>query len=266
MVGRHDRTERKIAGEILGVVMAALALLLIVAFFSYQPGNPQNNLAGQAGHLFAEWVCPALGLAAYLLPLYLFYLAGVFFCLFSLPTPVLQTLSFSVFLLSVAVLFALWYENIEVSHAGGWVGGFLAFQVRHFFNRPGAYIVLFPLLLLSFMGATRLSLVRVGIGLGEGLGTLWGRGKGICFSAFQWCRVRLQRKKAQRKDPSRKGRREKPDRHEGWENGSRENPPIILTAGRSELRAKSSEPDSGPEPWALSPRPFPSIKELPQGS
>lgn len=243
VVGQNLQKERGIGGEIAGVVIAALALFLIVAFSSYQPGNPQSNLAGQVGHLFAEWVCPALGLAAYLLPLYLFCLAGALFRLLPFPAPVLQSFFFSVFLLSVAVLFALWYENVEVSYAGGWIGGFLAFHVCHLFNRPGAYIVLLPLLLLSFMGATRLSLVRVGMGLG----VLWGRGRSIILGACQWCRVRLQRKKSQRKDLLRKGRIEKPDRQEEWKSSSRGTPPIILTGAEADRRQLTTDGRLTPE-------------------
>jgi len=277
VVARNPQKGQGVGGEIAGVVMAALALLLTVALSSYEPGNPQGNLAGQVGHLFAEWICPALGLTAYLFPIYLFYLTGALFRLFPFPAPFLQPLSFGVFLLSAAVLFALWYDNVEVRYAGGWIGGFLALHVRYLFNRPGAFIVLVPLLLLSFMGATRLSLVRAG----QGVGVLWEKGKGMTLGAFQWCRIQWQKRKAQRKDLLRKRKIAKSDRQEEWTiNGSKGGlrtapPPIILTEATEEVSSPSAALRTGPSAalgtgFLPSPQKKSSLalspKELPEGS
>src|SRR5207244_3803440 len=58
---------------------AALAVFLALSFLSYVPGAPRANLGGPVGNALADAGLHALGLAAYLLPLYLGYLTVVLF-------------------------------------------------------------------------------------------------------------------------------------------------------------------------------------------
>jgi S-DNA-T family DNA segregation ATPase FtsK/SpoIIIE len=176
-VGRKSQPqERAFGDEIIGVASAALALFLILAFYSHRAGNAQANLVGQVGQLLADLLCPTLGKASYLLPGALLYGAAILLHLLPCPAPFTQALSFLVFTLSASAVLALWYDGRPVAEAGGWIGGFVAFQLRAGFNRLGAYVALLPVLLVSFMGVTRLSLRWVGAGLSAGIRTLLERG------------------------------------------------------------------------------------------
>jgi S-DNA-T family DNA segregation ATPase FtsK/SpoIIIE len=71
----------------------------------------------------------------------------------------------AVFLFASAAFLALWGEDAPIARAGGWVGGFLAFHLRTGLNRLGAYVVLMPVLVTSFLSVTRLSLHGSGVGM-----------------------------------------------------------------------------------------------------
>src|SRR5262245_23290272 len=158
-VGRKPRPEEQpFGGEILGIAAIALAIFLTLAFSSYRPGNAENNQVGLIGHLLADLLCPAFGQACYLLPLVQVYLAGVLLRLWSCPAPLSQMVAGTVFLFASTAFLALWKEGASVAQAGGWIGGFLAFQLRTGLNRLGAYLFLLPVLAASFMCLTRLSL------------------------------------------------------------------------------------------------------------
>jgi S-DNA-T family DNA segregation ATPase FtsK/SpoIIIE len=64
-----------------------------------------------------------------------------------------------------SALFALWGGKRPVIEAGGWVGGFLALHLRTGLNLIGAHLLLVPILLMSFMGMTRVSLSDTGAGI-----------------------------------------------------------------------------------------------------
>jgi S-DNA-T family DNA segregation ATPase FtsK/SpoIIIE len=177
-VGRKPRPEEQpFGGEILGIATLALAIFLTLAFSSYRSGNADGNQVGLIGHLLAELLCPAFGQACYLLPLVQVYLAGVLLRLWSCPAPFSQMFAGAVFLFASTAFLALWKEGAPVSQAGGWVGGFLAFQLRTGLNRLGAYLFLLPVLTASFMCVTRLSFHSAGTGIFAGgfnlFGWLW---------------------------------------------------------------------------------------------
>src|SRR5262245_30083446 len=163
-VGRKSQPqERAFGDEVIAVACAAVAVFLILAFRSYRPGVTQANQVGLVGYVLADIFCPMFGRACYLLPGALLYGTAVLLRLLPFPAPIAQVFSGVVLTLSTSALLALWYEDLQnVAKAGGWVGGFLAFHLHSGFNRLGAYVALSPLLLVSFMGLTRLSLRGVG--------------------------------------------------------------------------------------------------------
>ena len=175
--------ERAFGDEVIGVACAALAVFFILAFYSYRSGDAHLNQMGLVGHVLADFICPMLGKACYLLPGALLYGTAVLLHLLPFPAPFSQTLSFLLFTLSAATFLALWYEDphIHVADAGGWIGGFLALHLRAGLSRLGAYVALSPLLLVSFMGVTRFSLRWAGEGVANGLTALLTR----CWAALQ---------------------------------------------------------------------------------
>ena len=167
---------RTALGESVGILWATLTIFLGLAFSSYQPGAPEANQVGLAGHVVARTFGDALGRACYLLPALTLYATALRFHLLRCPAPRIQALSFLAFMLSVAVLLDLWFDSPahDVFRAGGYVGGFAAWHLLEVGNRAGAYLVLCPVLLVSFLGATQLSLAGMGGGLLSG-GFAFGR-------------------------------------------------------------------------------------------
>ena len=174
--------ERSVLGEGMGVLCVTLTIFLGLAFFSYQPEAANSNQVGRAGHLVAHAVCRALGLTAYLFPALLLYAMALRFHWLRCTAPVVQGISFVVFTLAASAFLALWFEGRPVFQAGGWVGSFLALHLRQAGNLVGAYLLLSPVLLVSFMGTTRLSLMKVGSGLVAG---------GRLLGQLGWSRLRI---------------------------------------------------------------------------
>lgn len=157
--------EQPFGGEVIGVANVALAIFFILAFYSYRPGDANGNYVGLIGHLFADLLCPAFGYACYFIPLALLYFAGVLLHQWQCPALVSQSFAFTIFLITISALFALWGGKRPVIAAGGWIGGFLALHLRTGLNLIGAHLLLVPILLMSFMGMTRVSLSDTGAGI-----------------------------------------------------------------------------------------------------
>jgi len=240
-VGRKPRPEEQaFGGEIIGIANIALAIFLILAFYSYQSGETHGNQVGLIGHLLAEVLCPAFGRASYLLPLVVLYFAGVLLQIWRWPAPFSQTVSFVVFLFSSAALLALWGDGHPVAEAGGWVGGFLAAHLHAGLNQLGAYLLLLPLLLTSFTGMTRLSFAGTGVGIFAGTATLLMRGLTLLtqlknfLPRFSWDRAPLP-EPADIEPPRRSSRKESPTKKapllllEDEEEEEESLPPIIIS-------------------------------------
>jgi S-DNA-T family DNA segregation ATPase FtsK/SpoIIIE len=164
--GRKPRPEEQpFGGEVIGVANIALAIFFTLAFYSYKASDAGSNSVGLIGYLLADLFCPAFGQACYLLPLALLYFAGVLLHQWQCPALISQLLSFGTFLVTTAALLALWGGQRPVIEAGGWVGGFLALHLRTGLNLIGAHLLLVPVLLMSFMGMTRVSLSDTGAGV-----------------------------------------------------------------------------------------------------
>lgn len=165
-VGKKPQLEEQpFGGEVIGLANIALAVFFILAFYSYRPGDASGNSVGLIGHLFADLLCPAFGYACYFIPLALLYFAGVLLHQWQCPALISQSFAFTIFLITTSALFALWGGKRPVIEAGGWVGGFLAVHLRTGLNLIGAHLLLVPILLMSFMGMTRVSLSDTGVGL-----------------------------------------------------------------------------------------------------
>ena len=159
---------RSALGEGIGVLCVTLTIFLGLAFFSYQPDATDSNQVGRVGYLVAHVLCRALGLTAYLFPAILLYAMALRFHWLRCAAPFVQSISFVVFTLAASAFLALWFDGRPVFQAGGWVGSFLALHLRQAGNLIGAYLILFPVLLVSFTGVTQLSLVKLGSGLATG--------------------------------------------------------------------------------------------------
>jgi DNA segregation ATPase FtsK/SpoIIIE, S-DNA-T family len=151
--------ERAFGDEVLAIACAALAIFFSLAFYSYRPDEHQANQMGLIGHVLADIFRPMFGRMCYMLPGGLLYGAAILLRLLPFPAPITQSVACVVFSFASAAFLALGSEdNQQVAEAGGWVGGFLAVHLRAGLNRLGAYVLLTPVILVSAMVMTRISL------------------------------------------------------------------------------------------------------------
>src|SRR5262249_55634646 len=72
--GRPAPLQSHILREAEAITGGAIAIFLALSLLSFAPDAPRANLGGPVGHAVADGFLHALGVAAYLLPLYLGYL------------------------------------------------------------------------------------------------------------------------------------------------------------------------------------------------
>ena len=165
---------RRLGQEVTAILLLGLALYVFLALWSYSVQDPQGlvetwrfgpvrNTGGKAGALAAAFFIWTLGLASFWLPALFLGLAWQSHrnSLEDLGWP--QTLSGLGVLLSSAGLFSLfwpllYYGGVGLS-GGGKIGGWLAAVLLAILNPWGAGLTLGLVLLVSIMGATRLSFV-----------------------------------------------------------------------------------------------------------
>jgi S-DNA-T family DNA segregation ATPase FtsK/SpoIIIE len=171
-------------GDILGIVLIAMSVLMLVALFSYDPRDvPANttdlnptphNWIGQVGAWLAFALYNVFGAGAYLLPIllccfglsYLFQLLAYFhrrwvwaglllFCCMGL-LDLNHTVNF----------LARWQQNHNATSAGGWFGLMMNKYAFGHFGTVGATIIFVTLYLISLLFLTNFQ-------LGEWLRDLW---------------------------------------------------------------------------------------------
>ncbi len=177
----------KLVKEIYAVLFLALALLLLLALLSFHPGDPSfnryltetsapRNLIGAWGSYSADALFRLLGLSAFLLPLFLFLIAGRYFR--QRPPAIYPALLCALALLAAtAGLSDLLLQHITMENtpfqAGGLVGNILTSFLTGYFNPLGtallfilatliALMVLFDLSLLVVMGKATAQLLKAG--------------------------------------------------------------------------------------------------------
>ncbi len=162
-VGSGDTTdESRLLDEVAAVAVITGAVFTVLSFVAYQGGAAGLNLAGRVGEVLADALLQALGFAAYLGPLLLAVVAYLLFRQASHEISLVRAVGALVLVLCSAVLLALLAPaERPVSLAGGWVGGFAAQLLRQAFGAPGAFLMVCSLMVLSFVVATRISLVRI---------------------------------------------------------------------------------------------------------
>jgi S-DNA-T family DNA segregation ATPase FtsK/SpoIIIE len=183
---------RRLGQEMAALLLLGLALFCFLALWTYSVQDPQGlvdtwqfagvrNAGGKAGALGGAYAIWSLGLAAFWAPLLLLGLAWQSHRqgLEDLGWP--QALAaLGVFLASAGLLSMGWpllyWGGLGIS-GGGKLGGLLAGGVLAGFNPAGAFLALCLLLLISFMGATRLSYVGLAARLAEAGRRLWRPGR-----------------------------------------------------------------------------------------
>jgi S-DNA-T family DNA segregation ATPase FtsK/SpoIIIE len=179
---------RRLGQEMTALLLLGLALFVLLALVSHSLNDPQgllevwgysglHNWGGKAGAVLAAYCLWGLGLAAFWLPLMLLGLAWESHRHGLDTVSAGQGLAGFSLLLSSAGLFALGWPQVAWGGGrlagGGQLGALLAQGLAALLNPSGAALALGVLLLVSFMGATRLSYVGVLSRLGDLLKDAW---------------------------------------------------------------------------------------------
>ncbi len=182
--------QRRLGQEMTAVLLLGLAGFGFLALASYSPDDPQSlvaiwhaalvlNGAGKAGALVAGLCIWGLGLAAFWVPVMLLGLAWQSHRHGLDDLSGGQSLSALGLLLASAGLLSLGWPYLAWGggriYGGGHLGGLLARGLTAALNPPGAILALALLLLVSFMGATRLSYWGLMAFLGQMVHAGWRR-------------------------------------------------------------------------------------------
>jgi S-DNA-T family DNA segregation ATPase FtsK/SpoIIIE len=229
--------------EIWGIVISVTALLIIISLFSYNPhdrslntpsGTLQTeNWGGFVGAYMADFLLQGLGLAAYLLPLFMAVAAGQLFRANSHKFRWTTAVGYGVLLVSIDVLCSLFIDSENAREAGGIVGGLLKESVLiPLFGPISATLIALSALLLSVMLLSQNSLVEILTRTVRSLG-------GLKRSLVSLASARLKEMKTTKE--KRKAENTKKEVRDYIP------PPILLTQEQGETAKKASKKPAPPQ-------------------
>src|SRR5262249_39777439 len=149
-----------------------VALFVALALASYSPDLPRQNLGGPVGHLLADTVLRALGVASYLLPVYLGFIAVALLRRNGDDLGGARLGGAVLLVGGVAAAAGLIAGGKASVRGGGWLGGFLGTALRGMVGAPGAYLVIGVVLVMSLVLATGVSAFEMAARMGR-----WGYGR-----------------------------------------------------------------------------------------
>ena len=166
-------TNNRRLNELIGFVLCVSGLLLFLALASYSPLDPSFNSAsvltgsqsarnwvGLVGAVVSDLMLQALGIGAFLLPVFLFALGSRWFRSRKIVSPVAKSLGVVWLLLFVPALLALMPGHVRwmgVIPMEGLVGRIVGDGLIHYLNLAGAYIVCATVLAVALYLTTAFS-------------------------------------------------------------------------------------------------------------
>lgn len=158
--------------EFLGVLVSVTALLIVISLLSYAARDPSFNTSARAveiqnrigivGSYLADILLQSLGLAAYLLPLFLCVFGFQMFRSTYQGLPTARLIGCALFIISASIILDLSIDAEIAREAGGIVGGFLKEAVLvPLFGSISAALIAFAMLLSSVMLLTQNSLFDI---------------------------------------------------------------------------------------------------------
>ena len=157
--GEKGRGSSTLWHEIEAIFAIAGACYLGISFLTYAPGHAAANAGGPVGHFLADLFVQAFGLAAFLVPAFVTLVAVLVLRGLPIALSLARGGALTAQLLLIATTLALVRGSGHEPAAGGWVGGFFAFELRGLFSTAGAVMIVLTGLLLTSMIATGGSLV-----------------------------------------------------------------------------------------------------------
>jgi S-DNA-T family DNA segregation ATPase FtsK/SpoIIIE len=189
-----SETGRHILREAEALTGGAVAVFVALALLSYSPETPRDNLGGPLGHLLADTALRALGVAAYLFPVYLGLVALALLRRSSNDLGGSRLGGAVLLVCGVAALAGLVVGGKPATHGGGWLGGFLGTVLRSVMGAPGAYLVIGVALVMSLVLATGVSAFELVGRVGR-----WSFARVSAGAA--WIAARLRRRPAPATEP-----------------------------------------------------------------
>src|SRR5581483_4698761 len=208
------RRQAAVPGEHLlreaeAISAGAVAVFLALSFVSYVADAPRANLGGAVGHALAGAALRALGIAAYLFPVYLGYFTVAVLRRDATGSGGVRLAGAGLLVGTVATFAGLATGGRAVVHGGGWLGGFVAVALADLLGGPGTFLLLSVVLVLALVLATGVSAFEVAGAAGRWIGAT--------------VRDGLDRARAKIRGPHRKERAAEPAR-----TPPRAKPPILL--------------------------------------
>ena len=169
-------SKKSLANEVLAVVLAAIATLLMLSLITYDPRDPSgssigpqrspSNIIGMAGAYVSDFFLQLFGLAALAIPVLLVLIAARTFFSARAEIPVRKTAGAGLLLIALSGFLALFPKigfNILERYAsnGGAVGYIIEGMLAGVLNTIGAAIVLTAASLLTLMLTMEISLAGV---------------------------------------------------------------------------------------------------------
>jgi len=206
-VGEPLPQRDRLLDEVCAIASLTAAVFSLLSLVSYRHGVPAANFGGRVGYELAHLNLQTVGLAGYGLPAAFTLLAVLVWRRDLAAVTPLRGIFSGVLLLDSAVLLALLLPlppERPVDASGGWLGGFLAHQLRHAFGPQGSYLLTGSVLLLALMFVTRVSLESVAALARTNISELARRGRSYfgglgsgflarCRGAAAWLRGGLAR-------------------------------------------------------------------------
>src|SRR5262245_10319623 len=141
--GRSAPAPGHILREAEAITGGAVAVFLALSLFSFSP-DAKTNLGGPVGQWIADTMLQALGIAAYLFPIYLGYLTVALLRRSAEDFGAMRFAGAALLILALAAFAGLVMGGTgrAVMHGGGWLGGFIGTVLRGFLGGLGAVLVL----------------------------------------------------------------------------------------------------------------------------
>jgi len=148
-----------IVREAEAITGGAVAIFLALSLFSFASDAPRSNLGGPVGHAIADAMLHALGIAAYLFPVYLGYLTVALLRRSAEDFGAMRFAGSALLVLALAAFAGLVTGGRAVVHGGGWLGGFVATVLYGLLGGPGAFLVLIMLVAFAVVLSTGVSAI-----------------------------------------------------------------------------------------------------------
>ena len=146
--------------EAEAIFAGAVAVFLALSFLSFSPDAPHANLGGPVGQALAGTALRALGVAAYLFPLYLGYFTVALLRRGAEGFGGLRLVGAALLVASIAALAGLVTGGRAVVRGGGWLGGFVGVALGDLLGGPGAFLLLAVVLVVALVLATGVSAIE----------------------------------------------------------------------------------------------------------